>query len=255
MTRRHIALFLLLLTAGACAGGHRSGPSLAPSQRLHAAVRAAQAVYDPDSAGGTGYGSTAALVRRMGPEAWGTPQPWPDDNAFRPGVVYVATLSAGRSASLWTFEPSGKGLYTVLDGPAKRVTYRTDSVRQGDLTGRVVIRPGVLSGDMIRAALEHAGFHGVTLNPMNGGRFQDGVRPLLTGGTIGSVPGAGVGFITFRSVADARRESHDMGLAPHHVSVILGTAWIHYGWKAGRPDRSLAFRQAIAELRRDLRTE
>lgn len=63
MTRRLPLVLMLVLTTARSGGG--SAQLRTPTQRLHAAVHAAQAVYDPDSAGGTGYGTTAGLVHRI----------------------------------------------------------------------------------------------------------------------------------------------------------------------------------------------
>src|SRR6185312_6301628 len=125
MTRRLIALALVLLAGAGCAGSH-SGAEPTPTQRLHAAVTAAQKVYDPDSAGGTGYGTTAVLVHRMGAGTYGTPQPWPDDQAFRPGVVYVSTLNSGREAALSTVDPPRGLLFATAGPPYKKASFQLD---------------------------------------------------------------------------------------------------------------------------------
>jgi hypothetical protein len=255
MTRRFALLPVLLLTT-ACAGGH--GPALlqTPGERLHAAARAAQAVYDPDSAGGTGYGTTAQLLRRMGPGSYGTPQPWPDDLAFRPGVVYVAVDNEGRLASLWIVERSGRALLADAGAPHHRIAYQTRPPAVVAEGGIMLIRPGVLTGDMIRSALERAGFHGVALSAASGGQLADGVRPLMYGGDkAGLPPDDTVGFTILRTAADARKAAADMKLPPHHISVVIGTASIRYTWTATSPNHSGAFMKAVAELRREVGTK
>jgi len=236
-------------------GSHGTALLATPSQRLHAAAKAAQAVFDPDSAGGTGYGTDASLVRKMGTGGFGTPQAWPDDLAFRPGVVYVGVVNGGRLASLWIFEPSRRALIATVGAPHHRVSYENRPPADQIALGITLIRPGVLSADMIRAALAHAGFRGIAISGIGGGQLQDGVRPLMAGGNVLSSGGTGVGFVLFRSAADAHKAANDQGLAPHHVSVILGAAWIHYTWATGRPNRSKAFLGAIAELRRERHME
>ena len=254
MNRRLIALVMILLVGSGCAGSHHAA-DLTPPQRLHAAVTAAQAVYDPDSAGGTGYGTTGVLVHRMGAGAYGTPQPWPDDQAFRPGVVYVGTLNGGRMASLWTVEPSGRMLYATVGSPAKKASFLAEKPSVAKRLGIVVIRPGVLSGDMIRAALQRNGFHPITLSVVTGGHLEDGVPDLVDGGTTpGSGPGDAILFITCHTPADARKANADFGRPRHLVSAVIGTALLRYSWTATSPNRSKAFLQAVAELRREART-
>jgi hypothetical protein len=254
MIRRLVVLLLTIpLLAAACGGG--SPAMLTPVQRLHAAVRAAVAVYDPDSAGGTGYGTTGDLLRRMGPGAYGTPQAWPDDLAFRPGIVYVATDNGGRLASLWTITPSGGALLADVGPPHHRVGYQTRSAAEVAADGLLIVRPGVLSGDMIRSALAREGFHGIELASRTFGTPADSLRPLTYGGTA-SKPSTGnaVGFIVLRSPSDAHKAAARMKLPPHHVSVVVGNAWIHYSWTGTSPDRSRAFARAVAALRKEART-
>ena len=252
MTRRLPLLFVLML-ATACGGG---GAALTPRHQLIAAVRAAQAVYDPDAAGGTGYGTTAQLLRRMGSGPYGTPKAWPDDLAFRPGVVYVSVENSGRLASLWIVEPSGRALLVDVGAPHHRIAYQARPPAEVAADGIMLIRPGVLTGDMIRSALERAGFHHVSLEAAAGGRLPDGVRPLLYGGDkIGLPPGDTVGFTILRTAADAREAAADMKLPPHHISVIIGTASIRYTWTATSPNHSKAFMKAVARLRREVRTD
>jgi hypothetical protein len=251
MIRRLTLVLILLLTTG-CGGG---GSVLTPRQQLHAAVRAAQAVYDPDSGGGTGYGTTAQLLRRMGSGSYGRPRAWPDDLAFRPGVIYVSTLNAGRLASFWVVVPSGRSFIAIAGAPHHRVSFESRSAAEGADEGLMVIRPGVLTGDMIRSALARAGFHGIALSAGAGGRLPDGVRPLMYGGDrVGLPPGDTVGFTILRTAADAHKVAADTRLPPHHISVIIGTAWIRYTWTATSPDRSRAFAKAMARLRREVRT-
>jgi hypothetical protein len=252
MTRRLTPLLLLLLTT-ACAGSPHPELLGTPGERLHAAARAAQAAYDPDSAGGTGYGTTAQLLRRMGSGRYGTPRPWPDDLAFRPGVVYVAVQNGGRLATLWIVQPSGRALLADVGAPRRRVAYQIRPAAEVAAGGIMVIRPGVLTGDMIRSALERAGFHGVALSAADGGRLADGVRPLLYGGDKVGLPAAdSVGFTILRTPADARRAAADTKLPPHHISVVIGTASIRYTWTATSPNHSQAFMKAVAELRREV---
>jgi hypothetical protein len=252
MTYRFALLPLVLLTT-ACAGGHHAALLHTPAERLRAAARAAQAVYDPDSAGGTGYGTTAQLPRRMGSGTYGTPQPWPDDLAFRPGVVYVAVDNGGRLAILWIVEPSGRALFADVGAPHHRVAYQTRPPAEVAAGGVMLIRPGVLTGDMIRSALERAGFHGVMLSAAAGSRLADGVRPLMYGGDkVGLPPDDTVGFTILRTAADARKAAADMKLPPHHISVVIGTASIRYTWTATSPNHSKAFMRAVAELRREV---
>lgn len=252
MTRR-LPLVLVLLLATACAGG---GPAQlpTPTQRLHAAVRAAQAVYDPDSAGGTGYGTTAELVHRMGSGPYGTPRPWPDDLGFRPGVVYVGVLNGGRLASLWMIEPSGRALIAIAGAPHRRVAYQLRPPAEAAAEGLTVIRPGVLSGDMIRSALERAGFAylGIGFRAI----MADRQIALVSGYTLrGASRNEFTYFAVFRTAAQARRQQADAQLPPSHVSVVIGTAWIAYAWRAPAPNRSTAFAEAVAVLRREARTE
>lgn len=252
MTRR-LPLVLMLVLATACSGGG-SAQLRTPTQRLHAAVRAAQAVYDPDSAGGTGYGTTAGLVRRIGPGPYGTPRPWPDDLGFRPGVVYVGTLNGGRLANLWVFEPSGRALIAIAGAPHRRVSYRTRSHAEVVAEGLTVIRPGVVSGDMIRSALERAGFAhlGIGFRAI----MADRQIALVSGYTErGASRNEFTYFAVFRTAAQARRQQADAQLPPIHLSVVIGTAWIAYSRKAYAPDRSTAFSQAVEQLRREARTE
>ena len=252
MTRRLTLLPLLLLTT-ACAGHHHSALLQNPAERLHAAARAAQAAYDPDSAGGTGYGTTAQLPRRMGSGTYGTPQPWPDDLAFRPGVVYVSVDNDGRLATLWIVQRSGRALFADVGAPHHRIAYQTRPPAEVAAEGVMLIRPGVLTGDMIRSARERAGFHGVAFSAAAGGRLPDGVRPLLYGGDkVGLPPADTVGFTILRTAADARKAAADMKLPPHHISVVIGTASIRYTWTKTSPNHSKAFRKAIAELRREV---
>lgn len=252
--RRLIALVLILLPVAGCAGSH-SAPDLTPSQRLHAAVTAAQKVYDPDSAGGTGYATGAVLVHRMGTGAYGTPQPWPDDLAFRPDVVYVATLNGGRLASFVTADGSRHLLYAMTGPPDDKKNPRLEKPGVLDQPGFVVIRPGVLSGDMIRRTLEHNGFRPVTLE-VTGGHLQDGVTNLVDGGTpLGSGQGDAVLFMTFHSPADARKANADLGKPRHLLSAIIGAALLRYSWTDTSPNRSKAFLQVVAQLRKEVRTE
>lgn len=255
MTRRLIALALVLLAGAGCAGSH-SGADVTPAQRLHAAITAAHAAYDPDSAGGTGYGTTAVLVHRMGAGTYGTPQAWPDDLAFRPGIVYVATLNGGRLASFVTAERSGHLLYVTTGAPNRKANSRLEKPTVLHQPGVVVIRPGVLSGDMIRRALEHNGFRPVTLEVVAGGHLKDGVQTLVDGGTpLGSGQGDAALFNTFRTAADARKANAFLGKPRHLVSAIVGTALLRYSWTDTSPNRSKAFLRAVAELRREVRTE
>jgi hypothetical protein len=249
---RRLALLFALLLAPACAGGR---PALlpTPAERLHAAVTAARAVYDPDSAGGTGYGTTAELLHRMGRGTYGTPRAWPDDGAFRPGVVYVGVQNGGRLATFWIVAPSGRALLADAGAPHTRVGYRTRSAAEVVDEGLMVIRPGVLSGDMIRSALERAGFHGIALD---GSILElaDGLRPLLAGGnTLESTTGERAGFLIMRTPADARKAAADAKLGRHHRSAVIGSTWVHYTWTASSPDRSRAFANAVAALRREAR--
>jgi len=254
MTRRLIALALILLPGAACAGGH-STADLTPAQRLHAAVAAAQKVYDPDSAGGTGYATGAVLAHRMGTGTYGTPQPWPDDLAFRPGVVYVATLNGGRLASFVTAAGSRHLLSAMTGPPDDKKNPRLEKPDVLDQPGFVVIRPGVLSGDMIRRTLEHNGFRPVTLE-VTGGHLQDGVADLVDGGTpLGAGHGDAVLFITFHSPADARKANAFLGKPRHLVSAVVGTALLRYSWTDTSPSRSEAFLKAVSELRQEVRTE
>lgn len=252
MTRR-IALLLTLVLVPACGGG--SALLRTPAERLHAAVKAAQAVYDPDSAGGTGYGTTATLLHRMGSGPYGTPRAWPDDLAFRPGVVYVGLLNGGRQASFWIVGQAGRAQLAVAGPPHDRVSYQTRSAADVAAQGMVIIRPGVLSGDMIRSALERSGFHWITLSAGLSGHLPDGVRPFAAGGTRpGSPAGDAVAFTILGTAADARKAASDAKLPPHHVSVVVGTAWISYTWSSRSADRSEAFAKAVAALRREART-
>jgi hypothetical protein len=254
--RRLVAFALTLLVAAGCGGGGHA-TDLTPIQRLHAAVKAAHAVWDPDSAGGTGYGTTAGLVRRMGSGTYGSPEAWPDDLAFRTGIVYVGTVNGGRLASLWTFENSGRALVTTVGAPHEKVKYAWQSPHVGTLLGRVIIRPGVLYPDMIRSALERAGFSQIGIDVWNGGEMRDGVRPRSDGGNAlaSSATGEVVGFTIFRTAADARKAMADGVLPAFTLKVRLRSTWIEYRHAAGAPDRSKAFLGAIAELRRELRTE
>jgi len=255
MTRRLIALALILLAGAGCAGGH-SRADLTPAQRLHAAVTAAQKVYDPDSAGGTGYGTTAVLVDRMGAGTYGTPQPWPDDQAFRPGVVYVSTLNSGREAALSTVDPSRGMLFATAGPPHTKTSFQLDKPSFLKQAGMVVIGPGVLSGDMLRAAFEHNGFRPVTLDVVGGGHLGDGVTELVEGGTPpGAAPGDSASFITFHTAADARRANAFLGKPRHLVSAVVGAALLRYSWTGTSPNRSKAFLKAVAELRQEVRTE
>jgi hypothetical protein len=159
-------------------------------------------------------------------------------------------------ASLWTVEPSGRMLYATAGPPHKKASFQTEKPSVAAQLGIVVIRPGVLSGDMIRRALEHSGFRPVTLDVGTGGHLEDGVRDLVEGGTgPGSGPGDAAFFITFRSAADERKANADLGRPRHLVSAVIGTALLRYSWTATSPNRSKAFRQAVAELRREIRTE
>ena len=255
MTRRLIALALVLLAGAGCAGSH-SGAEPTPTQRLHAAVTAAQKVYDPDSAGGTGYGTTAVLVHRMGAGTYGTPQPWPDDQAFRPGVVYVSTLNGGREAALSTVDPPRGLLFATAGPPYKKASFQLDKPGFLKQAGMVVIRPGVLSGDMLRAAFEHNGFRPVTVDVVGGGHLGDGVTELVEGGTPpGAAPGDSASFITFHTTADARKANAFLGQPRHLVSAIVGTALLRYSWTDTSPNRSKTFLRAVAELREEVRTE
>ena len=255
MTRRLVVLACTLLLGAGCAGSHHA-PDLTPAQRLHAAVTAAQKVYDADSAGGTGYATDAVLVHRMGSGAYGTPEAWPDDLAFRPGIVYVATLNGGRLASFVTAEGSRHLLYATTGPPDDNKNSRLEKPDVLDQPGFVVIRPGVLSGDMIRAAFVHNGFRPVTLEVLGSGHLGDGVTVLVEGGTA-PAPGSRdvASFNTFRTAADARKANAYLGTARHLVSAIVGTALLRYSWTDTSPNRSKAFLKAVSELRQEARTE
>jgi hypothetical protein len=248
MTRR-LTLLMSLLLAAACSCG---STSLTPAQQLHAAVTTAQETFDPDSAGGTGYGTTARLVRRMGAGAFGTPRPFPDDFAFRPGVVY-AGITDPRHAIIWVVDPSGRALDAYLNGPHK-VVYETRSRADGIRNGMTVIRPGVLSGDMVRAALSQAGF----------ARMQLGLQPSMAYARSAVIRGQTdeaasrdqeVLFTVFPTAAEARNQQAEEHTLPGARSVLIGNAWISCWWKPTGPDRSAAFAKAIAKLRREVRTE
>ncbi len=246
--RPAFVLALLLATAGGCGSG-----SLTPPERLHAGVTAAQATFDPDSAGGTGYGTTARLVRRMGSGAYGTPLPFPDDFAFRPGIVYAGIFGTdNRDAIVWVVDPSGRAFDAYLKGPHK-VVYETRSRAEGIKNGMTVIRPGVLSGDMVRAAFARAGF----------ARTQLGVQPSMAGGWSAVIRGQTddaasqdqeVFFTVFPTAAQARKQQADEHSLPGAHSVVIGNAWISCWWKASGPDRSAAFAQVVSELRRHRHT-
>jgi hypothetical protein len=248
--RRALLLALLLATAAGCGSG-----SLTPAQRLHAAVKAAQATFDPDSAGGTGYGTTARLVRRMGSGPYGTPLPFPDDFAFRPGVVYAGILGTDtRQAILWEVDASGRAFVALLRGPHK-ARYETRSRADGIRNGMTVIRPGVLSGGMVRSALERAGFAHIQLALLP--RMADGDVAVVFGHTDeAAAEGGFVEFAVFRTAAEARRqEAQARPISRRARSVVVGSVWIGYSWKANARDRSRAFMEAVARLRRELRTE
>jgi hypothetical protein len=248
--RRIIPLFAVLL-ATACSSGSAS-PT--PAQQLRAAVRAAQATFDPDSAGGTGYGTTARLVRRMRSGSYGKALPFPDDFAFRPGVVYAGILGLdNRAAVIWVVDPSGRALTAVLKGP-HGVTYQTRSRADGIRNGMTVIRPGVLSGDMIRAAFARAGFARIELDGL--AHMADGQTAAVTGHTVAeSAADDFTFFAVFHTAAQARKQQADSHPLPRVRSVVIGNAWISCGWKRSGPDRSQAFARAVAELRREVRTE
>jgi hypothetical protein len=252
MTRR-LTFLMSLLLAAACSCG---STSLTPAQQLHAAVTAAQETFDPDSAGGTGYGSTARLVRRMGAGSYGTPRPFPDDFAFRPGVVYAGIFGTNtREAIIWIVDPSGRVLGALLEGP-HRIVYQKRSRRDGIRSGVMVIRPGVLSGDMIRSALERAGFPHLTLSTGGGGRAANGQSFAASGYTDPEASQAEfTTFVVFRTAAQARSQQADARIGPHGTSVVVGTAWIAYSRKPYAPDLSQAFAKAVAVLRREARTE
>jgi hypothetical protein len=246
--RRAFLLALLLAAAGGCGSG-----SLTPAERLHAGVKAAQATFDPDSAGGTGYGTTARLVRRMGSGAYGTPLPFPDDFAFRPGVVYAGIFGTTREAIVWVVDPSGRAVDAYLNGPHK-VVYETRSRAKGIKDGMTVIRPGVLSGDMVRAAFARAGF----------ARTHLGVQPSMAGGWSAVIRGQTddaasqdqeVIFTVFPTAAQARKQQADEHSLAGARSAVIGNAWISCWWRASGPDRSAAFAQVVSELRRELRTQ
>lgn len=247
--RRAFLLALLLATVAGCGSG-----SLTPAERLHTAVKAAQATFDPDSLGGTGYGTTARLVRRMGSGAYGTPLPFPDDFAFRPGVVYAGIFGTNsREAIVWVVDPSGRAVDAYLNGPRK-VVYETRSRAEGIRNGMTVIRPGVLTGDMVRAAFARAGF----------ARTQLGVQPSMAGGWSAVIRGQTddaasddqeVIFTVFPTAAQARKQRADEHSLPGARSAVIGNAWVSCWWKASGPDRSRAFAKAIAELRREVRTQ
>jgi hypothetical protein len=250
VTTRRFALLLTLALAVACGCG---AGSPTPAQQLRAAVKAAQAAFDPDSAGGTGYGTTARLVRRMGPGAYGKPLPFPDDFAFRPGVVYAGILGLdNRAAVIWVVDPSGRALTAVLKGP-HGVTYQTRSRADGIQNGMTVIRPGVLSGDMIRAAFQRAGFARIQLTGL--AHMADGQIAAVTGHTVAeSAADDFTFFAVFHTAAQARKEQAHSHLLPRARSVVIGNAWISCSWKASGPDRSQAFAEAVARLRRQVRT-
>jgi len=243
-------LALLLATVGGCGSG-----SLTPAQRLHAAVEAAQATFDPDSAGGTGYGTTARLVRRMGSGAYGTPRPFPDDFAFRPGVVYAGIFGTDtRQAILWEVDASGRAFVALLRGPHK-AHFETRSRGDGIRNGMTVIRPGVLSGGMVRRALQRAGFTHIQLALL--ARMADGDVAAVFGHTDeAAADGEFVEFAVFRTAEAARRQQAQAHpISRRARSVVVGSVWIGYSWKSDARDRSRAFMEAVAQLRRDLRTE
>lgn len=249
MTAR-IAFLLALLLATGCNGAR----TLTPTERLHAAVHAAQATFDPDSAGGTGYGTTARLLRRMGSGAYGTPQPFPDDFAFRPDTVYAAILGIDPTeVIIWAVDGSGRAFIANLRGP-RRVVYETRSPAEGIRDGMTVIRPGMVSGDMIRAAFSRAGF----------ARLQLSIQPSMPYGYSAVIRGHTdeaasqdqmVLFTVFPTAAQARRQVADEHSVPGARSVVIGNAWISCWWRPSGPDRSHAFARAVAELRREVRTE
>lgn len=117
-----------------------------------------------------------------------------------------------------------------------------------------MIRPGVLSGDMIRSALERAGFAHLGI----------GFHGVMADHQIATVSGYNERGVSrneftysavFRTTAQTRRQQADAQLSPSHLSVVIGTAWIAYSWRAPAPDRSTAFAEAVAVLRREARTE
>jgi hypothetical protein len=245
------AFLLALMLAAACSGGSHS---LTPVQRLHAAVKAAQATFDPDSAGGTGYGTTPRLVRRMGPGAYGTPRPFPDDFAFRPGVVYAGIAGTDpKQAILWVVDPSGRAVDAYLDGPHK-VVYQTRSRDEGIRDGMTVIRPGVLSGDMVRAAFSRAGFARVELS-LQPSMAQERSAVIRGQTDMAASQDQEVLFTVFPTAAQARKQQADEHSLPGARSVVVGNAWVSGWWRPSGPDRSRAFARAVAELRREARTE
>ena len=247
--RRAFLLVLLIAAAPGCGSG-----SLTPTERLHAAVSAAQATFDPDSAGGTGYGTTARLVRAMGSGAYGTPLPFPEDFAFRPGVIYAGILGTdNREAILWEVDASGRAFVAVLRGP-HRADFETRSRADGIRNGMTVIRPGVLSGDMIRAAFERAGFARIQIDGL--AHMADGQTAAVTGHTVaGSAADDFTFFAVFHTAAQARRQQAHEHLIPPARSVVIGNAWISCSWKTSGPNRSEAFAKVVAGLRRRVRTE
>lgn len=189
----------------------------------------------------------------MGRGAYGTPRPFPDDLAFRPGVVYAGIFGTNnQEAIIWVVDPSGRALDAYLDGPHK-VVYESRSRADGIRNGMTAIRPGVLSGDMVRAAFARAGFARMQLGPQPSGY---GYSAVIRGHTDEAASqDQEILFTVFPTVPQARRQVAEEHSVPGARSVVIGNAWVSGWWRPGGPDRSQAFAKAVSELRREVRTE